>query len=339
MGNPVRLSVFLPVYNAQEYLVEALDSIAGQSFGDFEVVMADGGSSDFTGDICRLYAGKDRRFRFVEMPGTTPPERFNEILRTCDGEYIAIAHSDDIQHKDRFKEQVCYMDKHRGMVFSGTDTFFWLHDPRTSWATSYSGVAEYPRKHEEIVAMLPFWWCFANPTLIFRVEHLRRNNLYMDTSYKFSSDYLFYWHLARTGASGNLDKVLLHYRHSSQSEGPRNRDTLEKEGRAIRLRIAQEAGILAGAAPDDIEVFLNLRVERDTVTGCPDSYEAYTRLFALIVRNAESGNRIDGKSMAKVTGNYLGQIQNKKQDGGKSIEKNTREVLRKVKRAIKKCIG
>lgn len=187
--------------------------------------------------------------------------------------------------------------------------------------------------------MLPFWWCFANPSLIFRVEHLRRNNLYMDTNYKFSADYLFYWHLAKTGTSGNLDKVLLHYRHSSQSEGPRNRDELEKEGRAIRIKIAQDAGILAGAAPEDINVFLNLRVERDAVTGCPDSYEAYVKLFELVMKNVESGNPITGKSMAKVSGNYLRQIRAIKDRGGNTIESNTREILRKVKRAIVKYIG
>ena len=57
------LSVIIPIYNKEKYLCECLDSITAQTFGDFEVILADDGSTDSSGEICRAYAGKDSRMQ------------------------------------------------------------------------------------------------------------------------------------------------------------------------------------------------------------------------------------------------------------------------------------
>ncbi|MFE9424898.1 glycosyltransferase family 2 protein [Kitasatospora sp. NPDC006697] len=62
-----RLSVVVPVYNVERYLEECLDSIAAQTFEDFECVMVDDGSTDSSAALAEAYAARDRRFRLVRQ--------------------------------------------------------------------------------------------------------------------------------------------------------------------------------------------------------------------------------------------------------------------------------
>src|SRR5580765_3967786 len=60
-----RLVIGLPVYNGQRYLGAAIESHLSQSFGDFELVISDNGSTDATPEICTGYASKDRRVKYL----------------------------------------------------------------------------------------------------------------------------------------------------------------------------------------------------------------------------------------------------------------------------------
>ena len=74
-----RLSLGLPVYNGEEYLAESLDALLGQTFEDFELIISDNASTDGTDEICRRYAEKDSRIRYVRQPkniGATPNHNF-----------------------------------------------------------------------------------------------------------------------------------------------------------------------------------------------------------------------------------------------------------------------
>ena len=63
-----RLSIGLPVYNGEEYLAEAFDALLGQTYEDFELVVSDNASTDGTQDICRKYAARDSRIRYIRLP-------------------------------------------------------------------------------------------------------------------------------------------------------------------------------------------------------------------------------------------------------------------------------
>ena len=62
-----RLSIGLPVYNGEQFLSEALDSLLGQSYEDFELIVSDNASTDGTADICRRYAEQDSRIRYIRQ--------------------------------------------------------------------------------------------------------------------------------------------------------------------------------------------------------------------------------------------------------------------------------
>lgn len=63
-----RLSVGLPVYNGEQFLGQALDSLLGQTYADFELIISDNASTDGTADICLRYAEQDARDQ-VRAPG------------------------------------------------------------------------------------------------------------------------------------------------------------------------------------------------------------------------------------------------------------------------------
>ena len=60
-----RVTVGLPVFNAEKYLSQALDAIQMQTYADFELIISDNASTDRTQEICQAYAAQDRRIRVL----------------------------------------------------------------------------------------------------------------------------------------------------------------------------------------------------------------------------------------------------------------------------------
>jgi CDP-glycerol glycerophosphotransferase len=92
-----RLSVVVPIYNVERYLEECLDSIAAQTFRDFECVMVDDGATDSSAAIAEAYAAKDARFRLVRQQNKGLGAARNTGWRnlTEGTEYLAFVDSDD----------------------------------------------------------------------------------------------------------------------------------------------------------------------------------------------------------------------------------------------------
>ncbi len=92
-----KVSIGMPVYNGEPFIREALDSLLAQTFTDFELVISDNASTDDTEVICREYAAKDKRIRYVRQPenrGALPNFRF--VLDEAVGEYFMWAAADDV---------------------------------------------------------------------------------------------------------------------------------------------------------------------------------------------------------------------------------------------------
>ena len=68
MNHAPRLTVGLPVFNGEDYLAEALESLLAQTFTDFELIISDNASTDGTEQICRRYAARDPRVHYVRQP-------------------------------------------------------------------------------------------------------------------------------------------------------------------------------------------------------------------------------------------------------------------------------
>src|SRR5690606_4946715 len=104
-------SIGLPVYNAQAYLAHALDSLLGQTYRDFELVISDNASTDRTEAICRDYAARDARVRYVRQAENQGANwNFNEVFRLARGELFKWAASDDLCEPTLMEKCVAVLD-------------------------------------------------------------------------------------------------------------------------------------------------------------------------------------------------------------------------------------
>ena len=119
VNSSVPLSVLMPVFNAEKYLQEAIESILNQTFVDFEFIIINDGSTDGSKNI--ILSCSDSRIRYVENEtnlGLIPT--LNKGLGLCSGKYIARMDADDISLPDRLERQYRFMEKHPDIGVCGT---------------------------------------------------------------------------------------------------------------------------------------------------------------------------------------------------------------------------
>lgn len=90
-----KISVIVPVYNAEKYLRRALDSICNQTYKNLEIILVDDGSTDGSGSICDEYKEKDERIVLVHQKNSGVSVTRNKALSLCTGEIIAFVDADD----------------------------------------------------------------------------------------------------------------------------------------------------------------------------------------------------------------------------------------------------
>jgi len=92
-----KVSVGMPLYNAAAFVREAIDSLLAQTFGDFELIISDNGSTDETDSICCGYAAQDSRIRYYRSADNRGAAwNFNHCVERARGEYFKWAAHDDI---------------------------------------------------------------------------------------------------------------------------------------------------------------------------------------------------------------------------------------------------
>ena len=108
-----RVSVIMPVYNGEEYLSEAIDSILTQTHSDFELILVDDGSQDDSYAIMRGYLERDERIRLFQLEsnmGMADARNFG--ITQARGDYITTMDCDDISLPRRLQLQVEFLDSH-----------------------------------------------------------------------------------------------------------------------------------------------------------------------------------------------------------------------------------
>ena len=118
-----KISIIVPVYNTEKYLTRCLDSILGQSFTDFELLLIDDGSTDGSGLICDSYADRDRRIRvFYKKNGGVSSAR-NLGIDKAQGEWLYFVDSDDELLPDGLKVLVDNISDDVDVVMGGYEKY------------------------------------------------------------------------------------------------------------------------------------------------------------------------------------------------------------------------
>lgn len=118
-----RVSLGMPVYNGEAYLELALQSLLSQTFGDFDLIISDNASTDRTSSICRDYAARDRRIRFLRNDVNVGYCRNqNRVIELSHAEYFLVTHHDDIRAPQFLERTVAILDADPSIVICYTKT-------------------------------------------------------------------------------------------------------------------------------------------------------------------------------------------------------------------------
>lgn len=102
-SNPL-LSVIVPVYNVENYLCKCLDSLVGQDFSDYEIILVDDGSTDGSGDICDRYAAAHAHVRSLHQDNGGHTSARQNGFRVSHGQYVTFVDSDDWIAPDMYRK-------------------------------------------------------------------------------------------------------------------------------------------------------------------------------------------------------------------------------------------
>jgi glycosyltransferase involved in cell wall biosynthesis len=112
-----RVSIGLPVFNGEDYLAEALDSILAQTYTDFELIISDNASTDRTREICHSYAAQDKRIRYFRSEANLGAARnYNRVFELSSGEYFKWAAHDDVCAPEFLERCVKVLDREPDVV-------------------------------------------------------------------------------------------------------------------------------------------------------------------------------------------------------------------------------
>jgi glycosyltransferase involved in cell wall biosynthesis len=205
------VSVLMPVYNAEPYLAEAVESILGQSFADFEFLIVDDGSTDRSRAILERYAARDGRIRLISRPNTGYTKALNELLTMARGELLARMDADDVALPQRLARQVAYLRAHSDVVCVGSAVHF-IDAAGRFLRDGHPGL-----DHEDIQRRALAGDCPLNhPSIMMRRGASQAVGGY-HPEFEPAEDLDLWLRLGEVGRLTNLPEVLLKYRQHAQS--------------------------------------------------------------------------------------------------------------------------
>ena len=158
-----RVSVGLPVYNGEEFLAEAIDSILAQTFQDFELIICDNASTDSTAEICRSHAAIDKRIRYYRNEqniGAAP--NFNRVFELSKGEYFKWMAHDDVCRSRCLEKCVDALDKNSELVMAYPKAIRIDEKGKTYPGRGFRLDGDSPKPHQRFGnAISPAHGCFA----------------------------------------------------------------------------------------------------------------------------------------------------------------------------------
>jgi len=201
----------MPVYNAEVYLQEAIESILNQTFKDFEFIIIDGYSTDNSYEIIKKYAKIDGRIVAIRTDENLKLiETLNMAIRIAKGKYIARMDADDISLSNRLQKQFDYMENNSEIGISGGT--MQIIDTKGK----VIGKRKYHLNDEHIRKNIFLYSPFSHPLIIIRKEILDKTGCY-DPEYSHAEDYELYFRIGKYAKFGNLEDILLKYRVHKKS--------------------------------------------------------------------------------------------------------------------------
>lgn len=219
----------MPVYNAQDYLLETIISIKSQSYNDFELIVINDGSQDDSLSILQEFQKHEPRLRIVDRENKGLVCTLNELTSLAKGKYIARIDADDICYPERLRLQVAYLDTHPDHVMVGGQVE--AIDPDGRRLMSLVKFFEHDKIENALLKADAF--AIIHPAIMLRTQTLREIGGY-DETLGISEDTDMFLRMARMGKIANLHETVIDYRMHEHS-ATHNKRGLARELTAMIL--------------------------------------------------------------------------------------------------------
>ncbi len=208
------VSVLLPVRNGGDYLYEAIDSLVSQTFGNFEVIAVDDGSTDGTPAVLADWAARDARVRVLRQDRSGIVSALERARAAARGPYLARMDADDVSRPSRLGEQHALMESDPSLVACGCGVVYFPEESVREGARRYQEWINRAVTPGEIAREIFVECPLPHPTFFMRAGAIEEVGGYQDRGWPEDYDLVLrLW--AAGGRLGKVPQELLRWR-----EGP-----------------------------------------------------------------------------------------------------------------------
>lgn len=231
-----RVSVLMTTYNGAAFIRQSIDSVLGQSFWDFELIVVDDCSTDVTAEILASY--DDPRLRIIRNPRNLGVVAARNLgFAAVRGVYVAALDHDDISYPKRLASQVAYLDHNERVVLVGA--YGVVIDNGEVCRTERSGAAT----PEALRWVLHVGNPLTYSSVMFRTAAVRRLGSFMRQEYELADDFDLYHRLIRGGDIAIIPERLVVYRqHNQMLSRTRHDEMIGKTAAILRAAYADLLG-------------------------------------------------------------------------------------------------
>jgi len=285
------LSVIIPVYNAGQYLADAIGSVLRQTFSDFELIVINDGSTDNSKEVIATF--NDKRIRYLENKKNLGiVYSRNRGIKEATGDFVGMVDADDVVYHDKFEKQISFLTKNPefGMVGS------WVKFIDNK-GNRLSGKWKLNAPPQKIPSIMLFNNYFVQSAVLYRKDCLR--NYSFTNGFEIGEDYLIWYQILKRFKSWNLPEYLMDYRVHQESITKRKNDLrLEMDKKIFKIQL-KDLGIDAtgreldlhllikeGTPIEDVKTLLEIESWLKKIVGCNQSNQVYNkRYLAQVVAN------------------------------------------------------
>jgi glycosyltransferase involved in cell wall biosynthesis len=231
MNTMPKVSVLIPAYNAERYLVESVESILNQSFQDFEIIILDDGSKDKTWEVMQSLVARDPRIvikKHEKNMGISQSR--NDLVGWAAAPYIAWQDADDISYKERLALQYAFMETHKDVGICGAYLNFYNEKGSL-------GVRKYALDDDTLRRRIFKYSPVSQGVAMLRKESMEGLPLY-DIRWPGAEDLNMSFKIGCNWKFGNIPQVLLDYRIYEESTTFKKLRRLEMNTLRLRWKYA-----------------------------------------------------------------------------------------------------
>ncbi len=214
LNNQPLVSIIMPVYNAGDYLVEAIESIRNQTYKHWELLCVDDGSTDESWKILKKYKKKDDRIRIYRFPKNKGlAYALNTAITKIRGQFVARMDADDISLPQRLEKQRKYLEENKEIVAVGTQVKLIDNNGH------FIGYKTFPQNPQKLYQMMMTMMAIQHPTLMTYSKLIKKCRYENHTT---AEDVSMFFKLLQYGKFSNTKEVLFKYRVRKNSNSLKN---------------------------------------------------------------------------------------------------------------------